>query len=537
MADPIPAFERRARTFLRRTVRFHEGLVAHALRLAGRGDDERTLQWVRLTAEVAWAAHPGRLSDERLEAVALAIGRRLEPAPEEPAERVPSGLPARRRVLHVATAVASSGGHTRLLENWVGADDASVHALMLLDQGAEPVRAALAGRIAASGGTVTVVPPGTPLLERARRLRRAARSGYDCVVLHHNPDDVVPLVAFAVEDVPPIAAMNHADHIFWLGAAVTDLLVEFREFGARLSRERRGIRRNVVFPLPLDIRSSYPTREEARAHLGIAADEQVLLTIGSAAKYTPTARQRFFDTLARVLDANPRARLYVIGVGEEHAGMLAIARHNRMRLLGVMHDPSDYQSAADLYLEGFPFGSYTALLETAVRGVCPVVMYAPTEHNDVSVEVPLQGVVHGVADAPAYVADVTALLANPAERARRSRLIAERIRAGHSTGAARGCLEAVYRQLAALRHDVALPPDWLAKEARHDLDLAGFQSTRMHIPLADRIATRTLRALSPGAFARFLAISVRTGDTRLVPRHAKSWASLIARRLLPVVGR
>ena len=525
-------FERTAGTFLRRSVRFYEGLVAQVLRLAAEGDDERTLRWIRLAAEVAWAAHPGRLSDERLEAVALAIGQRLEPLPTVE-ERASPGRRAGRHVLHVATAVAGAGGHTRLLENWVKADDASVHSLLLLDQDGKPIPPALADRVAGSGGEAIVVPPGTSLLEQARRLRSVARSGYDCTVLHHNPNDVVPLVAFAIEDVPPVAVMNHADHIFWLGVSITDMVVEFREFGARLSHERRGVRRNVVFPLPLDIYPAYATREQARARLNIAADEQVLLSIGSAAKYTPTVRQRFFDTLSRVLDANPKAHLYVIGVGEHHADRLAIARHERMSLLGVLNDPSDYQAAADLYLEGFPFGSYTALLETAVRGVCPVVMYAPTEHNDISGEVTLSGLVHGARDASGYVADVTALLGDPPERARRAGLIAQRIRTYHDAAASRGYVEEVYRRLAALRHEVALPPDRPPQEARHDLDLAGFQSTRMHIPLADWISNRTLRDLAPGEFLRFLAISVRSGDTRLAPRHAKSWASLVARRMLP----
>lgn len=527
------SLERVARTFLRKTFRFHDALVAHAVRLEAAGDDERTLRWIRLTAEIAWAAHSGRMSDARLEAIAIRIGRRLAPVIDPSVQGARDQAAGRRHILHVATTVIGTGGHTRLIENWVKADAASVHSLLLIDQDREVIRAPLTDRVTGSGGVVTVLPKEATLLERACLLRRAAQSGgYDGIILHHHPNDVVPLVAFATEDCPPVAVMNHADHIFWLGVSIADLVIEFREFGAELSRSRRGVTRNLVFPLPLDIQSAGPTRSKARARLGIPDTEQVLLTIGSAAKFVPTVRQRFFDTLSRVLDQHPDAHLYVIGVGEQDIGPLQIARHERMTLLGVMPDPSDYQAAADLYLEGFPFGSYTAMLETGAHGVCVVLMHSPTEHNDLSREVTLRDLAESTPDANSYIAALGVLLDDPQRRMALGGMMADRIQAHHSAEASRTYVEQVCACLAKIPHQVKALADRDARTDRHDLDLAGFQSSRMAIPVAEWISNKTVLRLTPGELRELLFISMKAGDTRLTPRHVKAWLSMVKRRFL-----
>jgi len=525
---PEAAFDARARAFLLKNGRFYDRLVARVERLDAMGDDERTLRWIALAAEVAWTAHPGRLSDGRLEAIAIRIGQRLEVPP--PAGERAVGQQAARRVLHVATTVYGTGGHTRLLENWVKTDEGSVHSVMLLDQGDEPVRAALIERIRASGGDVVIVQAGTTLLERARVLRRVARSGYDVVVLHHHPNDVTPLVAFATAGGPPIAVMNHADHVFWLGVSVADLVVEYRDFGAELSRERRETRLSLTFPLPLDIEGSTPTREEARDRLGIPESEIMLLTMGAPAKYMPTRRHRFFKAAAKVLEQRGNARLYVIGVGEQNVDVLDITIHDHIKLLGIVGETSDYEAAADLYLEGFPFGSYTALLQTAARGVCPVVMHSPTAHNDSTREVALRGLLASADDENSYVAETVALIDDPEKRRTLGREVAKRVRVEHGAQSSRLHLRRIYEYLTGLTHHVEVPRTCELREERHDLDLAGFQSSRMAIPVAEWISTTSLLKLTLGEFFLYFAMSVKAGDTRWSRRSAKSWLSIIKRR-------
>lgn len=528
------AAQQSAKSFLRRWAYAYEALVARVLKLDAQGDDEVTLRWLALAASIAWAAHPGRFADERLEAVGLRAGQRLRPLAAAPGSRSGSGIltaRAPRRVLHVATTIYDIGGHTRLIENWIKKDEAAVHSLMLLDQRHHRIRDDLAEQVAASGGELMVLPADCSLLDKARRLRRAAQAGYDFVVLHHHPNDVVPLVALSTVDCPPVAIMNHADHVFWLGVSVADAVIDFREFGARMSRDRRGARQSLMFPLPLDLKRPALDRTEARVALGIPAEEVMLLSIGSAYKYRPTAKYDFFRTLRRVLAVNPKARLYLIGISADELRSFGALSHDRVEPLGVVSDPSVYEAAADLYLEGFPLNSYTALLETAARGVCPVLMYAPTPELDLAGDAALKGLVASAKDEDDYVARVTALIDDSATRMDIGQSVGRRIASINGGDIGRLYLQPVYERLAAMKHQPAVPPAQGSEEMEEDLNLASFHGSQSIKPVLARGAADTLDHLRIVDLLRVLAMSVRIGDTRARSSHVRTWLGLLRRKL------
>ena len=62
---------------------------------------------------------------------------------------------------------------------------------------------------------------------------------------------MAPVLAFADKRCPPVALLNHADHIFWLGSTISDLIINQRDIGKVLSEERRFARHNTVLPIPL----------------------------------------------------------------------------------------------------------------------------------------------------------------------------------------------------------------------------------------------------------------------------------------------
>ena len=80
------------------------------------------------------------------------------------------------------------------------------------------------------------LPIGMGFLQKARNLRAIARFNADMVILHHGGHDLVPLLAFATTNLPPVAVLNHADHVFWLGSSITDMVVNQPRAGARLQR-------------------------------------------------------------------------------------------------------------------------------------------------------------------------------------------------------------------------------------------------------------------------------------------------------------
>ena len=242
-----------AREFLRKSASIYERLTERVLSLRKEGHPERALMWIQLTANFAWLFHPARFADGEIENIALEIGKELEALQQPPADTSTNESHSReqRRVLHVATGVSGIGGHTRLISNWMENDGDSRHSLLLLSQPNEPVPEWLRLAAEASGGTITSLPSNLHLLEKATRLRAFARDQADIVVLHQHPDDVVPVVAFAAEGGPPVVIMNHADHVFWLGTSVADVVGNIREFGKRLCEERRFARHSMLLPIPL----------------------------------------------------------------------------------------------------------------------------------------------------------------------------------------------------------------------------------------------------------------------------------------------
>jgi hypothetical protein len=97
----------------------------------------------------------------------------------------------------------------------------------------------------------------------------------------------------------------------------------------------------------------------------------VFLTIGSEFKYRPVGELDFPAAMRRLLAKVPDA--YLVAVGPDAAspgwGELIHDLGPRVVAVGERLDLPAYHAAADVYLESFPFGSITALLEAGIDGV------------------------------------------------------------------------------------------------------------------------------------------------------------------------
>jgi hypothetical protein len=232
----------------------------------------------------------------------------------------------------------------------------------------------------------------------------------------------VPNLAFAGQvDRPPVVLVNHADHLFWLGREVADLVVNNREVARRISRERRGIAaaRNAMLPLPLTGVARGGDREEARRQLGIGPDQVLLLTIGSEYKFGPIGGAHFLDAVEPVVAAHPQTVLLAAGPPDE--GRFADARRStggRVRALGGLPSVDHLYAAADIYLESYPCSSGTAVREAAAHGA-PVVTFAPdpVEAELIGSDASLASVWQRGESAADYLRIVSELIVDPAARA------------------------------------------------------------------------------------------------------------------------
>ena len=425
----------------------------------GRGDLDGALRWLAIAAHRASVFPFGYLASADLEAQLLDVAGRLqgpttnaESAPPETA-RTAAG---RARWLHVFTGVHDLGGHTALAARWLALDRERVHGAVLLDQNA-PIPAFFRAAVADGGGRLRQLDPAAPLRARAAELRALARAEADVVVLHTHSWDVIPAVAFGVDGGPPVLRMNHGDHAFWAGGAVVDLVLDLRPPGQEWTRRHRGVPRTALLPIVVpepasglaDPRRVAQRRAEAKAQLGLPADSMVLLTVARGAKYNalPGHGLDFLEAARAILEARPRAWLLAVGPRADARWRTARrATGGRVRAEGPQRDLDPYHAAADVYLESFPWGSATAMVEAAIRGL-PCVPGPRAFPESLSMGGP--GIVRMAPpeDVPAYVRQVLSLLDSEGARQASGEQVAAAVRAAHGSSGWLARLGAVVERL------------------------------------------------------------------------------------------
>jgi hypothetical protein len=341
----------------------------------------------------------------------------------------------------------------------------------LTEQGTDVIPQPLKEAVQASGGRIWVLPSDACLHDKAVCLRTLANNKADLVVVNQAPHDVVPIVAFAKLGGPPVVCVNDNDHHFWLGPTIADIVIDLRCVVPNMSKNRRYARATAFLPIPLCAPLHHLSRFHAREILGIPKDQVVLLSIGRSAKYIPSPKHNFYATSNKILNENPNAHIYLVGVSEnEHIMYSGYVTHPRLHFVGPIGDPSFFQAAADIYLEGFPFGSQTALLESCLNAIPPVLAFAPSSSLLVTNDISLEGLVSSPIDEQAYIDKVSYLIANSEIRKSLGVAIADSILSHHVGSKWLSYLEALYTRTDDMVHAPNIIPH--APRLTTDDDLA-----------------------------------------------------------------
>jgi hypothetical protein len=345
----------------------YDAHVVRAEELLAAGDALSAAAWAKMAACIAVETHCGIFSSTRLERLLTTIGKASEPASK------PRPAPtAVRRVLHVSTQVYPVGGHSKMLRLWIENDPGRQHSLALTNQQI-PVPADLMAAVVGQGGKVHSRLNRGPgdLMTVVSKLRRIARN-YDLIVLHISYDDVVPPIAFAQTDrYPPVLFLNHADHLFWIGSAISQVVGGMRAAAMDLAVRRRGIaaERSVLVPILVNPTERRNSRAEAKKALGVADDEVLLISVARHQKYRSLDGAPYAAVHAEVLREHPKARLLVVGAGDQPDWREAVdSVGGRIEALSA-RDPKPYFEAADVYLDSYPFCSATSMMEAAGYGL------------------------------------------------------------------------------------------------------------------------------------------------------------------------
>lgn len=368
---------------IRQNFEVFRDLVNRVKDYAKSGKYEAAAVYAEMAADYACWEHCGFFTSPELERVLISIGREAITANQNHGNfdrHRPLARP-HRRILHVASSVQGIGGLSRMIWRWIREDTTSCHSLALTRQFPKKVPQAMQEAIADSHGTIHILNRNLGgILDWARQLREISAAA-DLVVLHVANHDVVPLIAFAnKEQSPPIVFLDHADHQFWLGASISDVVVSLRESGMRLANERRGIEksRSVILPIILEPTQRKFSRQEAKQKIGIPEDSILLLSIARSLKYKTMDGISFADAHIPLLKKHSQAMLIAIGpdrtISEEWSAAME-QTPGKIQVLEEREDTDIFYQAADIYVDSFPYVSITSLLEAGSYDVPLVSRY------------------------------------------------------------------------------------------------------------------------------------------------------------------
>lgn len=294
---------------------------------------------------------------------------------QKPTDRPFINQAAPKNIYHVFTEAYAIGGHTRLATNWIRIDAANRHYVILVNQKVElPV---ILQDLVANDKVCGLVQLDNklPALEAAQQLRNSLQQA-DLVINHTHPNDVIFYLAISDPGGRPVLHMNHADHISWLGNHVDDLLATYRENTIQKEKRNRGIDNVQFLPILLKENPSAISRMEARNRLNISSEQIMLLTIAGGHKFTPCFQWNYFSDMITMLNKYPNAILYIIGISNDTVFAKKYV-HPRIIYCGYLDHTALHESAADVYVESYPFPSFTSFLQASLKGIACQLNYAP----------------------------------------------------------------------------------------------------------------------------------------------------------------
>ena len=303
-ADPIdPGDPRRLDAHFREYL----ALVDTAQRRMENERLEAAAAWAQIAGHYAWMNHTGLFASRPLERV---LGRLAARLPQPGRTRPRTARP--REVLHVVTQCYGTGGSTQQVACWIEHDASRHHRVCVTRQRGAPPPDKIVAPLTSPSDLIRLDTERGGLMERSARLRALALDA-DVVMLHVHPYDVVPVIAFAGADgVPPVVYIDHADHVFWLGISIANVVMHMRDSGRLLAMARRGLdpARSAVVPRPLRPGGRTVQRDDAKRRLGIDPSAVLLVTAADGTKYRPVGSPSFVELVLPVLERHPDALLH-----------------------------------------------------------------------------------------------------------------------------------------------------------------------------------------------------------------------------------
>lgn len=175
--------------------------------------------------------------------------------------------------------------------------------------------------------------------------------------LHIAPWDIEALlITNSIKGIPKYN-INLTDHAFWVGASFIDYNIEFRNYGATVSLEKRGLKPENLILLPY-----YPIINDNHEFQGFPCEfdnnDVIIFTGGSSYKYKGK-NDIFCRMLETLLEIDKRVKILIAGFSHDSYIEDRIAKlqnKDRVHIIGVRNDIDKVFDKCDIYLGSYPFG-------------------------------------------------------------------------------------------------------------------------------------------------------------------------------------
>jgi hypothetical protein len=283
------------------------------------------------------------------------------------------------KVLHVISEGYKTGGHTKLLANWIKFDTSKEYEIVSTRMNNTALQQIMCFY---NLSNKTYHLEGNDF-EKAASLRILSAE-FDYIVLHTHMDDLIPILAFSqkTEKTPPILLVNHADHSFWTGVSILDHLLQIRETNIPLDEIRREIpkERQYFLPIPISFEHQFLKNTEEKTKV------KILMT-AAYQKVKPQYDKNIIKDIIPILKDNPSTIFDIVGMtGNEDFAEV----HPQINYHGFLPNSEliILENECDIVVESFPISSFTAILQTLSKKKPIQLMYAPPQSMILFPEIP-----------------------------------------------------------------------------------------------------------------------------------------------------
>jgi hypothetical protein len=175
--------------------------------------------------------------------------------------------------------------------------------------------------------------------------------------------------------------INLGDHVFWLGTKGIDYCFEFRSFGATISHEKRGLKKEQLLLLPY-----YPITED-KTFLGFPEETKGKVVIFSGGDFYKTVDKHntYWELVKALLNENPEAVvLFACKLGNNQVDsilndfIISNGFQNRFIPIGFRPDINEVFTHCDIFMGTCPM-SGGLMSQYAAVNAKPILQFYPAE--------------------------------------------------------------------------------------------------------------------------------------------------------------